>query len=281
MKQIMGIICCFCIGVNLLADASPDSTCGWKKQLVSGLNLTQINLNNWSQGGENTWTWMLDINGQLSRTAPKFDWTTGLKIAYGKSKAGDDRAKKAADEIRIESVWTYKLAGKINPYASGTAQSQFTKGYDYGTDDPAAVSGPLDPAYFMESIGLNYKPNESLQSRLGLAFKQTITSDYPIPYADDPETAKVEKTRTEAGAVMVTDLNARLAENIVLTSKLELFSNLEALNTTDVYWDNLFSSKISKWISVGFNFRLVYDRDVSTKRQIRQMLTAGILYTIL
>ena len=76
-------------------------------------------------------------------------------------------------------------------------------------------------------------------------------------------------------------LGDKIAENILLTSKLELFSNLQSLKEIDVRWDTIFSSKISKYIDVNFNVQLFYDRDISHKRQLKQALSIGLTYTFL
>jgi hypothetical protein len=53
----------------------------------------------------------------------------------------------------------------------------------------------------------------------------------------------------------LTDLEKKLAENIQLTSKLELFSNLQSAKEIDVRWTRSYS-KISKFIDVNFNVQL-------------------------
>ena len=139
----------------------------------------------------------------------------------------------------------------------------------------------LDPGYFTQSLGLGYQPHNDIKSRFGIALKETITSDFPVPYSDDPDTPEFETSRVETGLELVTDLNRKLHENILLISKLELFSNVKAFNKIDVNWDTLVSAKITKLIAVNFNIKLIYDRDVSVKRQLKQALTVGLTYTLL
>jgi hypothetical protein len=107
------------------------------------------------------------------------------------------------------------------------------------------------------------------------------TSHYPAPYADDPTTIKTEKTKNELGVESVTDINWKVSENSLLTSKLELFSAMKALNETDVNWDTFFSAKIAKYVNINFNLKLFYDKDISSKRQIKQAIAFGLTYTFL
>ncbi|MEE9169546.1 MAG: DUF3078 domain-containing protein, partial [bacterium] len=212
----------------------------------------------------------------------KFNWATSGKFAFGKTKLGDSGFRKSIDEIKLESVLIYKLSTLINPYAAVTALTQFADGFQYPDDDTKVkVSTFLDPGYFTQSAGLGIEPTEGFKTRLGASIKETVTSDFPRPYADDPETDEIEKTRTEVGMESITDFSRSLGENMVLTCKLELFSNVKAFDEIDVNWDNLFTAKISKYVNVNFNFRLFYDRNISAKRQISQSLALGLTYTIL
>ncbi|MCH8128149.1 hypothetical protein IIC38_19710 [candidate division KSB1 bacterium] len=60
-----------------------------------------------------------------------------------------------------------------------------------------------------------------------------------------------------------------------------MFSNIKTLNEIDVNWNTLISAKITKLIAVNFNVKLIYDRDVSVKRQLKQALTVRLTYTLL
>ena len=92
---------------------------------------------------------------------------------------------------------------------------------------------------------------------------------------------KMNALKKEYGAESVTDLEFKVSENILYKSKLEMFSNLEALNEVDVNWDNLVTAKVSEYINVSFNLNLFYDRDISKSRQLKQTLAAGLSYSFL
>ena len=62
---------------------------------------------------------------------------------------------------------------------------------------------------------------------------------------------------------------------------MEMFSNIKAFNEIDVNWNTLISAKTTKLIAVNFNVKLIYDRDVSVKRQLKQALTVRLTYTLL
>jgi hypothetical protein len=272
------------LGTSVFAQEKPAEKpkYGWQKEMVGGINLTQTSLSNWTQGGENSLAWQLNFRFKFINSQEKYNWANSGKCTYGSTKIGDQEFRKSLDEIKLESVLTYKLGKHINPYAACTAETQFASGYNYDTDPKTQISSFMDPGYIRESIGVGYQPNDIVKSRLGVALKQTITSDYPIPYADDPDTVdKIEKTKNEFGAESVTDISLKITKNSLFTSKLELFYAFEALDETDVNWDNVFTIMISKYINININFKLFYDKDISKKRQIKQAIAFGFTYSFL
>ena len=280
MRTIL-LTCCAAMSVLHLSAQDKVPVTHWKNTVVGNLNFTQNRFDNWTQGGADSWSWQSDLLPKFVFEDTTVQWSTTGKISYGQSKVGDAQSRKSADEIRLESVLTYKVGKWINPYAAATGLSQIAKGYDYGSTPKTEVSGFLDPGYFTQSVGLGFQPDPRIKTRLGAACKETVTRNHPKPYADDPKTVKIEKIKIEPGAEWVTDLELKLHQNILFTSKVELFSNMKGLKAVDVNWDNMFSSKISRWITVSLNVRLFYDRDISVKRQIKQVLAVGLSYSLL
>ncbi|MGC9512071.1 MAG: DUF3078 domain-containing protein [Fidelibacterota bacterium] len=265
--------------VTLMIMAQEDKKeSGWTYTMTGNLNLSQIALDNWAEGGDNAWSWHLNIKGKATREETTFKWVSSGNANFGKSKIGSDQSRKAVDEIQLESVYTRKLGLPVNPYAALTARTQFAKGYEYTDTSRMAISAFMDPGYFTQSVGMGYQFKDSFSTRLGAAMKETITSDFPVPYADDLETAEIETSRIEFGAKSVTDLNLSFSENLLFSSQLSLFSNFSALNKIDVDWDSQLTATINKYGNVNLAFRLLYDRDLHVKRQIKEALAIGLTY---
>ena len=256
---------------------------GWQKELVGGLNFTQTSFDNWTQGGENTLAWQLNINGKAMKDEEKYKWENTGKVSYGMAKLGDLESRKSVDELKLESVFTYLSGIYVNPYVAASAETQFAAGYNYPDDgDKVEISNLLDPGYFAQSAGVGYEAMKELKTRLGFALHETITSDHPVPYSDDPETEDEEETaKIEAGLESVTDFSKKLIGGILLKSKLEIFSNLKGADEIDVKWDNIFSAKISKYIDVSLNVKFMYDKTISEKRQLKGALAVGLSYVFL
>lgn len=282
-KTVLLLLFCLCSVVYVMGQTpAADTTApeyGWQKEMVAGLNLTQTSFDNYVQGGENTMTWQLNTTFKFVNDQEKTNWSNSGKFNYGMSKSGKEESKKSIDEIKLETVYVYKLGINIDPYIAGVAESQFGPGYDYAADPKVEISNFADPIYFRESAGFGYKPKPEIATRLGFAIKQTLTDKYPVPFADDPKTPGIEKTKNEYGIESVTDLDFKVSANSKITSKLELFSNLKTFEQVDVNWDTILVAQVTKYINLNFNVKMLYDKDISKKRQLKQALAAGISYS--
>jgi hypothetical protein len=260
-------------------ETSPDSL-GWHRQAVGQLNLTQVSFDNWSEGGENAVAWQTTFASSFAYRAPRYAWESSLKLGYGRSKLGSSDFRKSIDEIRLESVLSRRTKGPISPYVGLLARTQFSTGYKYQDSTRTATSGFFDPAYFTESVGIGYQPTGVLKTRLGAAVKETFTRLYNT-YSDNPSTSQVEKHKVEGGITSVTDLNAKLRDDVLLVSTVELFSDLKTLRRTDVNWESTLTVQLAKYVNLNLDVRLLYDSDVSARRQLKQSLALGLSYALL
>ncbi len=261
------------------ATATPEDSLGWHRQAVGQLNFTNVAFDNWSQGGENSLAWQLTMSSSFEDVRPRFVWGSSAKLGYGRSKLGSSDFRKSIDEIRLESVLKLRTKGPLAPFVSALLLTQFSTGYAYTDSARTAISGFFDPGYLTESLGVSYQSSPVFKELLGGAVKETFTRNYPV-YADNPATPTVEKTRVEGGVSSETDLNLKYHKNMILTSQLNLFSNLKGISEVDVNWDTTLTLQVAKYVNVNFDTRLVYDRTVSARRQLKQSLAIGLNYAL-
>jgi hypothetical protein len=252
---------------------------GWKNSANGNLNLNQAYFDNWTKGGSNTLAWETHLEGIVFRKAESWDWESKAKAAYGQSRVGSLGTRKGTDELMLETVYTRKFSEWVNPFASARFQTQFAPGFVY--DDTAGararVSGIFDPAYFTQTIGLGKTWRDAYKVRAGGALKQTFSAAR-YGYADDPSTATVETFRLEPGASLVAEARRELMENILLASVLDVFVNFKGTDAVDLRWENQITAKVNTYISANFGLDVLYDKDLSTRRQIRQSLAIGVSF---
>jgi hypothetical protein len=249
---------------------------GWSHGVVTGANLTQVSFTNWTQGGENALSYTLWMNGNSVQNMESTNWSNTLKLAFGQTRLGIQGVRKTDDEIYFETLLIYKYGLVVNPYAAATARTQFARGYKYDAQGNAtAVSKFLDPGFFTQSVGAAYTPIAGLRTRLGAALREVVTSEYSALYAGG------EKTKVWGGLESVTDADLKIAENMLLTSRLELFAPFKTLDQVYVRFDNSIAAKVNDYISVSFNVQLINDVTVTRRTQVKEVLAIGLSYQLI
>ncbi len=254
----------------------------WENELNTTLSLAQGSFSNWAKGGENSITWRSDVIGKFVKEEKKYSWSTSGKLSFGKTKISDNGFRKSSDELRLETVFALKEEVHVISYMAFNMRTQFAPGYKYiDKENRVQTSDFMDPGYFKQSIGFGYSPFKELKARMGFAVKETITENFPKPFADDLKTTRVEKIKIEQGLDTTIDFDQKINSSFRYTSKIILFSTLERFNEIDLNWDNLFLAKLTTFIQVNLSIKLVYDKDFSSKRQLMQSLAAGVVFDLI
>lgn len=251
----------------------------WTYSGVAGLNLSQIALDNWTQGGDNALAFTLLGNFGAKYVDSPWTFKNNLKLAFGRTKLGEDEFRTNDNEFYLESILSHSLGWAVEPYISNTVRTVISKGFDYKVTPAVQTSQFFDPGYITQSIGFLYNQIPNITTRLGLAFQETVTNKFN-GYADDPETAKIEKFKFDTGIESVTEALFKIEENLSYGSQLRLFSRFNSMDVWDVRWDNLLTAQISKYFNVNFNVLLIYEKKQSPKTQLKEALQFGITYTL-
>lgn len=252
----------------------------WLPTGVASFNISQVSLSNWAKGGENSLAFGLIGNFGLKYYSNPWKFNNTLKISFGKTKIGDQEFRTADNEIYMQNMLSYTFGWVVDPYVSNVFRTVIANGFDYSTDPILQTAAFFDPGYFQQGLGFTYQQFPNWNFRAGLGFKETITSKFN-KYSDNPDTPQeIEKFKFETGIEAGIIGKAQLAENILFTTDLGLFSAFEELSVWDVRWDNTLTAKISNLFNVNFNVVVLYDKDQTLKTQLKEALQVGITYTL-
>jgi Protein of unknown function (DUF3078) len=252
----------------------------WIPKAVAGLNISQLALSNWSQGGDNSITWTIVGTGGIKYATEEWGFTNDLKIAYGRTKLGSDDFKTNDNELYLESVLSRNVGWDICPYFSNTLRTALTAGYDYDVSPKAEIANFFDPGYLTQSLGFIYNKVPGFETRLGFAVQEIITNKF-TQYSDDASTPEIEKVKIETGLESVSTAEYTVMENVLLKTKLRLFTQYKSLDVWDVRWDNTIAAKVNDYLNVNFTFLLVYEKAQIERTQIKEGLQLGLVYSIL
>ncbi len=270
MQRVMAVFFALC--GTLWAEETP-----WKHSMTGAVNLTQVALKDWAPGGENALAWTLTMNGNSTYARDKIDWNSTYKLAFGQSKLGEQDIRKTDDKIALGTTLTYKVGTYVNPYVGATFKTQFARGYDYGGPVEVGISQFFDPAYFTQSAGVGYQVIPEVKTRAGLAMREIFTREYNS-FSDDAGTAKIEKSRFDGGLESVVEVEWPVNETTLLSSKLEIFAPIKALDETAISFDNVVSIKAGKYVTVNLNVQIVDDATASEKTQVKEAIAVGLSY---
>lgn len=274
------------------APASP-----WKVSGVSGLNLSQTSLTNWSAGGENSVAWNLYLNASADYKKDKWSWDNALVTDFGKTFTSTNKWLKSVDKLNLST----KVGRQFSKYwsfsALGDFLTQFARGYDASANPNIPgnadkyISDLLAPGYLTVALGVDYKPNDDLSVLLSpVTGKMTIVLDKRLSDAGAFGVKPGKRTLAELGALAVANYKRKLAENISLVTKLTLFTAYdESFGNIDVNWDMMLAFKINKFLSTTLTTNLIYDDDIKSvdkqgvvhgpKVQFREVLGLGLAYS--
>lgn len=261
-----------------------DTLVGWDYNWIGGLNGSQASYSNWSQGGVNTisvtGSTVFDALFRQGRYA--YGFSTNLK--YGKSRIADQGTRKTDDRIAVNNKFSYRFADeRWNAFANINFSTQFDQGFDYDVaddEDPILISEFFAPAYFTQIAGIGYVPTDYFTAEAGLALKETfvlndsLSTRYGLAAGDN--------FRFEPGYAFALGFEKEVLKNVKLVSSVETFTNLQRhINRTDIMFSNELIGKINNFLNMSFQFVAIYDDDFNRQAQIKQVLSAGVSFSIL
>jgi hypothetical protein len=249
---------------------------GWEHSLVAGLTLTQVAFTDWAQGGENALAYSLFADGKSVDDEEISNWTSIYKFAFGQVRVGGQGLRKSDDIIDVATVYTYKIGTLINPYVSATVKTQFAHGYVYpNADSSVQVSAFFDPGYLTQSAGVGYQPIPEIKTRLGFALREIVTSKFN-QYSNNPG----KKTSVDGGMESVTEIEWKLDDNILFTTKLEMFDAFTHFDEIVVRDNTSIIGKVNKYVTAMFNIQLINEKRVTPRTQVKETIALGLSYTL-
>jgi len=255
---------------------------------------------NWAGGDKGSIVWAAILNAALeNQLNPKMNWNNTLKLSYGQTHqqkgAGEERSwdqpEKSTDLIDFETILRLTLGAWVDPYGSFRVESQFQD-----LSDPLGRDLAFNPVRFRESAGIARKfidrEDRSLLSRLGFTFRQSsrriFSSDEVDTLTGRPlSRATTTQTSNDGGLEFTNDAKAKiLGGRVTWTGKLSAYQpifysgkdeldkltpeQLAAVSlpgdvedyplSIDIDFENLFSTQITKLLSVNLYTRWVYDK---------------------
>ncbi len=251
---------------------------GWKKSGSFILNINQGSLQNWAAGGEqNTMGINTIFNYVINYRKDKNTWDNYFDLALGFQNATIfNRFRKTDDRIDITSKYGHQLAKKWYAAALVNFNTQALTGYNYETN--TKISNFLTPGKLLLSLGMDYRPNDNFSVFLSpITTRWILKNDKDFYLVEAFGVPAGKKSYNEIGAYLTAKYNQPINTWATYTGRLDLFSNYKRNpQNVDVFFTNLLVLKFNKWLGSTVSLDLIYDDDVISKVQLKEIFGLGL-----
>lgn len=250
---------------------------GWEISVDAGLGLNQSYYNDaWSGDEVGSIVWMSLFNLEAKRKlSPRVHLSEVLRLGYGQTYAQDKETgrwnppQKSTDKVESETILKIKAGWHVDPFFSLLLRSQFI-------DSRSNLY--LNPLEFTESIGLARilwrSKGDELTSRSGFAFKHTLNR------------GKGRTISYEGGIEIVINSKKKLSKIALYRGKLILFKAMfnseansgDAWKTPDFNLQNSLGLSLTTYIQLNFYLEFIYDRDITSRLQVKENFSIGLSY---
>ncbi|MCE3259863.1 MAG: hypothetical protein K0S12_1504 [Bacteroidetes bacterium] len=292
MKQLFTLS--FCLAFTILLSQSPltqvpdtlkamPKDTSWKLPGLFSVSASQTQLSDWQGGGQNNIALISIFKFDPTYRKGKAEWVNKIDLQYGLIKPGEQQYRKNVDQFFALTKYNIKAFNKYWFYTSqADFRTQFAPGFNYKGDSIVgrATSDFMSPGYIQLAVGIDF--------RLGDYFTTTFApASGKITYVGRQHLADegafgVEKAvvdtagnivtpgkriRYEFGGRVIVKFKKDITKNLAVDSYLDLFSNYSNNpQNIDVVFNNSFTIKITKYFTASFISQMLYDDDITIKR---------------
>ena len=249
--------------------------------------------------GSIVWTAIVNGTAE-NQVKPTLNWNNTLKLAYGQTHQQSansdgsrswDQPEKSTDLVDYETIFRFTLGKFVDPFVSGRFESQFQD-----ASDPLGRTLAINPMKFKETAGVARvfidEEDQNLITRLGFSLRQNLRRQFATQpsFADPLPTDTATEFTNDGGIELAADYkNKILNDRVSYTSKITIYQPLfysasndfdmipaaafadanparidpdikDFTTTADLDWENLFSTQITKIVSVNLYLRWLYDK---------------------
>lgn len=272
-------------------DAVIQSEMGGKRMKFYGntrFNFNQAYFSNWISGGESALTFLygLDYNFNYSDRSGLV-WDTNLLLSVGTTYiSGNKFLKKADDRFEIGSLIGKQINQHWNYSGLLNLKTQLLPGYRFYKEDGVEmreqVSQFLSPLILQAGLGWYYKKNTDFRVNLSPVTGRAIivSKKYTENLATGKKYFGVDPNKNSKlffGALISGYYKKEIMKNIIWENNFSIYVNyLENTQNVDFDWNANLRFKVNSKVSGNFVLHLLYDDDLLSDLQVRELLGLGI-----
>lgn len=269
----------------------------WFKFNQINLNMSEVSFSNWSAGGENSISALMNAKFRRRYNERTFFWDNELEINYGINAQKGRGPRKTDDKLQLTSSFGYRGNSQSFWYYTARYQllSQVSNGYRYPNTDEA-ISKFFAPAYITFGLGAEFAPtNVDFNLFLSpLTLKTTLVLSKKLSDMGAFGVEKGKKVNSEVGFSVSGNWRKKVMDNMHLTTNFSIYGDyLKKFGNIDIDWDTNLNFKINNYVQARIGLHIKYDDDVKfysykengvthnygARTQFKQLLGIGVSYT--
>ena len=251
------------------------------------LGVTYTNSSETSSEVENL-QWLLNLQSNLNYTSENFQFDSDLTILYGQTVAARQNPQKTQDDFLLNLIPSIRLmqSPTIRLFWQTKVETQMKQGIlnnqQTGFLDPAFLTHTLFVGNKNQFITQTQEQNFQITYGIGYSFQQIIKKHFQLSNESQPS-SNVDYIQGPTAVFNLTftkQIKDGICANVSLSSLL--LAKKDFLKSTS---NSRFSSMLTSGIDFGilsiqYTNRLVYDKELSNRRQLDQTLVLGVKFSI-
>lgn len=239
--------------------------------------LNQSAYSNWISGGENSVAGNIVVNYDFNWKKDNWKWDNKIISSYGSSYLENQGYRKTDDRFEYNSVLAYNTGKSWYFSFLSNFITQFTSGFDYGTEPKREVSSAISPAYWSFGPGMFWRKNENYRVNIAPA-----TSRFTFVSRPFSGQYGVEEGKTSAyglGFNLSAYLKYKIIDELVMENIVQLYSDyLDKPQNVDINYQTNFFYTLNKYMTLNFTLHFIIDDNAVNTFQFRQIFGLGFNY---
>ncbi len=244
--------------------------------------------------------WLASLQSRFGYEGDLFQFNTSLFAQFGQLVTKENPPQKMQDDIILTAVPSITISDDLGLriFFEVTGESDMGKGF---VDDTIPTTF-LDPLFLYETLFLGHKTNyqsedgsKEFQFTLGVgyAFQQTIADKFVLEQnrsfvidQNNPLQGIQDQFTLENGYSAILDIfykNA-LSDDVLFKTSLKTVALTKKEFFNDIKQARIGGLMLTgfsyKFLSIDYTLRIVYDNNISTRRQLEQSLVFGLRFEI-
>lgn len=254
----------------------------WTLSGVENLQFSQLYVNNWIKGGENSASLLHDFRWKALFVKDRSQWETNVTSKLGLTYTSTLKGRVSDDLLDINSKYGFNAVNKWYYSFLFSFKTQLFRNYsssDIEKESPKSTL--LSPAYLQFIFGMDYKRGDDLSVLLspytGIITVVADTADI------DPTNFGIDEGKRADfinGFSITVNWKKTIMYGVYYITRVELFYEYFRKNGNKRFdWENIFEFQINRFISTRLNLELRYFDNESEKFQVKENFSISFKYS--